>query len=141
MSHKERVSSAFGEFAEALQDSEAISRDPERRREFLDRYKFDISYFAISLNDLLITGGEGALHPGGAVICDLCGNKLLDSGFFIDGATKDGTWANMCPKCFASNGSGIGWGVGQFYRAQITADRQSTRWMMIAGGNPFPREE
>ena len=141
MQHRKPVLSAFGEFAEALQDSEAIARDPERKAQFLEKYKFDIFYFAISLNDIMVTGGQSAIYPGEPENCDLCGTNLLDSGFFVDGVTHDGSWANMCPGCMAKHGRGIGWGIGQFYRVQIDPGTQMTRWIVIAGGNPFPEED
>lgn len=141
MQHRKPALSAFGEFAEALQDSEALARDPARRAAFLEKYKFDIFYFAISLNDLIVTGGHCEVYPGDPESCDLCGTDLLEGGFFVDGAIKDGSWANMCPGCTAKHGRGIGWGVGQFYRAQGTADGQKTRWVLIAGGNPFPEDD
>ena len=141
MQHRKPVPSAFGEFAEALQDSEAIARDPERRAAFIEKYKIDLLYFAISLNDLMVTGGQCDIYAGDPESCDLCGTGLIEQGFFVDGVTKDGAWANMCSGCVAKDGRGIGWGVGQLYRAQITPDAEMTRWVMIAGGNVFPEED
>lgn len=141
MQHRKPVLSAFGEFAEALQDSEAIARDPERKAAFLDKYKFEIFYFVISLNDIMVTGGQCDVYAGDPESCDLCSADLFSIGFFVDGATKNGGWANMCPGCLAKHGRGIGWGIGQFYRVQRTSDGEKTRWVMIAGGNPFPEED
>lgn len=45
--------------------------------------------------------------------CDLCGTR--DLKVFIDGKTIYGRWANMCQKCYASFGIGLGIGVGQIY--------------------------
>lgn len=46
--------------------------------------------------------------------CDICASPIVDE--FIDGATTLGSWANMCPACFAQMGSGIGPGRGQHYK-------------------------
>lgn len=45
--------------------------------------------------------------------CDLCGAKL--TRVFIDGKTRSGQWADMCPTCHLFEGLGIGVGVGQKY--------------------------
>jgi hypothetical protein len=37
---------------------------------------------------------------------------------FIDGATKTGQWAYMCPKCHAAYGYGLGVGRGTKYVKQ-----------------------
>jgi len=40
--------------------------------------------------------------------CNFCGDAAN-----YDGATTLGPWANMCEKCFAYYGRGLGLGVGQ----------------------------
>lgn len=45
--------------------------------------------------------------------CDLC--KLPVTLTFIDGATRAGPWAIMCPPCHARYGVGLGKGAGQRY--------------------------
>lgn len=47
------------------------------------------------------------------VSCDLC--RMLIGDTFVDGKTKMGPWANMCPKCHRSHGVGLGTGKGQKY--------------------------
>lgn len=64
---------------------------------------------------------KGAWLGGGTVKCDLAetGHKAKEcelTNEFIDGATKFGPWANMCPACFGKNGRGLGMGVGQRYK-------------------------
>lgn len=46
--------------------------------------------------------------------CDIGGEPITDT--FVDGATKSGPWANMCPKCAKTHGRGIGVGKGQLYQ-------------------------
>lgn len=66
-------------------------------------------------------------HPyiGAPALCDMKANSVPmmacrgDGNItdeFIDGATKQGPWANMCPKCAAAYGRGLGTGVGQRYK-------------------------
>jgi hypothetical protein len=45
--------------------------------------------------------------------CQLCNAKELDT--VVDGATKNGPWAWMCPQCHNFLGCGIGIGHGQVY--------------------------
>ena len=45
--------------------------------------------------------------------CQICGEALTEG--WIDGRTKEGPWGNMCPKCHAIHGVGIGLGKGQRY--------------------------
>lgn len=45
--------------------------------------------------------------------CDICGTAITDT--FIDGRTRMGPWANMCPKCHSEIGCGLGVGNGQHY--------------------------
>lgn len=58
--------------------------------------------------------------------CDICHTPITIE--FIDGATKFGPWANMCPKCHKSHGRGVGTGKGQHYRKDETG-----RFEKIAG--------
>jgi hypothetical protein len=51
------------------------------------------------------------------VACDLCHKSI--TGTFVDGATRPtGIWGFMCPSCFATDGYGLGTGVGQKYELQ-----------------------
>ena len=45
--------------------------------------------------------------------CDLCHAPIQKA--FIDGKTKSGPWACMCPKCHHEHGVGLGTGRGQKY--------------------------
>jgi len=48
-------------------------------------------------------------------ICNLCDISLKDQKYFVDGITKYGTWALMCPQCHMFEGVGLGLGRGQRY--------------------------
>lgn len=66
---------------------------------------------------------EGGTQTGKAfsrlmVTCDICQAKNLDT--FIDGNTKLGSWANMCPVCHKKYGFGLGTGVGQKYQTELS---------------------
>ena len=54
--------------------------------------------------------------------CDICHVDLIpaytEGGTFIDGATKFGRWAFMCPTCHNWHGVGLGTGRGQKYQRQ-----------------------
>ena len=56
---------------------------------------------------------------GPASVCDICRCELVDE-YFVDGRTKMGPWALMCPSCHRKYGVGLGTGFGQKYR---TIDR------------------
>lgn len=58
-------------------------------------------------------------------VCDICDRQF--STVFIDGRTRQGPWANMCPKCHVGYGVGIGIGKGQQY--EIT---DAGRWQKVA---------
>lgn len=45
--------------------------------------------------------------------CDIC--RHIITKCFIDGRTRMGPWAMMCPSCFKSSGTGLGIGKGQKY--------------------------
>lgn len=49
--------------------------------------------------------------------CNLCGESLESSRFFVDGRTMlhPTGWCHMCPVCFRSVGMGLGIGYGQAY--------------------------
>lgn len=47
--------------------------------------------------------------------CDFCNKLPEDYFYFIDGKTKYGPWAIMCPDCFIEFGVGLGTGLGQKY--------------------------
>jgi hypothetical protein len=45
--------------------------------------------------------------------CDFCKKPITDA--FIDGNTRYGMWATMCPDCHSCHGMGLGAGRGQYY--------------------------
>jgi len=47
------------------------------------------------------------------VSCQICGTTLSDK--FVDGATRFGPWAIMCPACHRDQALGLGTGRGQMY--------------------------
>ena len=47
--------------------------------------------------------------------CDICGDDLHDESYFVDGRTKFGPWALLCPDCHKISGMGLGPGKGQKY--------------------------
>ena len=49
------------------------------------------------------------------ITCQLCEKPLV--GHWVDGKTQYGPWANMCPRCHAKLGLGLGTGLGQEYKA------------------------
>lgn len=50
-------------------------------------------------------------------VCDFCEAK--DAPEYVDGQTKRGPWALMCPLCYARHGIGqLGLGLGQRYAKQ-----------------------
>lgn len=123
----------FPSFFRDLPLAGLIARDDAKKRAFRERYRRELAFVALHMNDLGVTGGEASLHPDPPEACDLCNEGKF--GFFIDGETANGAWANMCPRCFMQVGRGIGWGVGQLYR-----DRGEGRWQCVAGGPPEPTE-
>jgi hypothetical protein len=52
--------------------------------------------------------------------CDMCTATLSADviEYFVDGATKQGPWAILCPQCFEQHGVGLGLGRGQKYDAK-----------------------
>ena len=36
----------------------------------------------------------------GSTKCDICGTECIHEDWFVDGATRQGPWALMCPTCF-----------------------------------------
>ena len=120
----------FSSFFRDLPSAGLIARDREKRLEFVDRYKRELMLVSLYLAELKVAGGANPLHLEPPDACDLCGTTRF--GVFVDGeTTMDGKWANMCPECFAIHGRGLGWGVGQLYKAQPSGE-----WRCIAGGNP-----
>jgi hypothetical protein len=125
----------FEAFISELQISALLRRSPELRDQFCTRFAKELAFISLYLHDLGVTGGEAAEHIDPPDTCDLCRRSLVASGFFVDGLTQEGIWANMCPQCYMEHGSGIGWGIGQLYR-----QCDGRRWRCIAGGNPNVEE-
>jgi len=53
---------------------------------------------------------------GSVDACDICRCDLKLEPYFVDGKTKMGPWALMCPADFKAHGVGLGTGRGQKYR-------------------------
>lgn len=50
--------------------------------------------------------------------CNICNMVIKNKvEYFVDGKTKTGPWALMCPECFKKHGIAIGYGTGQKYDA------------------------
>ena len=60
--------------------------------------------------------------------CEVCGGKLTDE--FIDGKTKVGFGAIMCPACHKEFGVGLGLGKGQKYEMKVIKDGEK-EWINI----------
>lgn len=59
--------------------------------------------------------------------CDWCSGPIKD--VFIDGLMRTvGRWANLCPKCHAIHGAGLGLGQGQEFTRQ-----EDGRWLKTGG--------
>ena len=52
---------------------------------------------------------------GSEPICNICNKK--PKGYFVDGRTRMGPWALMCPACHKRVGVGLGTSFGQKYDA------------------------
>jgi len=91
----------------------------------------------LHLSDLEEGKRRGSFYYGDTDVCDICSTNLSNERFFIDG-TKRGSlqWANMCPECFSSMGTGIGWGMGQLYMKQPDGE-----WLMTAGFDPNEQDD
>lgn len=118
-------------FVRELQNKGMLEGDADLRNQFRDRFHIELAIVALMLNDIGVTGGECSMNPSPPESCDLCQTRLNKCVYFVDGQTRSGAWANMCNRCYAQNGAGIGWGVGQLYR-----NRGEYGWQCIAGGNP-----
>lgn len=90
--------------------------------------------------DQLLTGDQDKrrpnLHPCPPDHCDLCKGDIGSTGWFVDGETRRGAWANMCTDCYRDHGSGVGWGLGQLYWAIGDCE-----YRLMAGGNPSEVED
>ncbi len=68
--------------------------------------------------------------------CDVCGHPFARDAYLVDGAIDGSmTWGDMCLRCAAVRGGGIGWGVGQLYRKQ-----EDDSWLLVAGFEPDEEE-
>ncbi len=47
--------------------------------------------------------------------CDFCHDDLQTTELFMDGRTRMGPWALMCPECHNLHGVGVGPGKAQAY--------------------------
>jgi hypothetical protein len=130
----DRSDTNFEAFVTELQLSALLRRNPELRYQFCARFAKELAFVCLYLDVLGVTGGEVQVHVPPDT-CDFCRRPIAEGDFFVDGQTRDGTLANMCPNCYAEHGTGIGWGIGQLYR---NCDEGQCR--CIAGGDPNPAE-
>ena len=98
------------------------------------KFSREIAMVTLYLDELSVTGSN-EFHAGPPENCDLCNRSVTGFGFFVDGQTTDSSWANMCPHCYVGKGVGVGWGIGQLYRA-----RENNAWQCVAGGEPSKPE-
>ena len=62
--------------------------------------------------------------------CNICEKPIEgEHPYFVDGRTTQGSWANMCPDCFKSWGTGLGKGFGQKYMHQGLGED----WVKVEG--------
>jgi len=52
--------------------------------------------------------------------CNICNEPIKET--FVDGRTKTGFWAIMCPACHKEFGVGLGIGRGQEYKIKVLKD-------------------
>src|SRR5258706_6324948 len=119
----------FEAFVRNLQVAGLITRNPQRRRDFIAKFRREIALVSLYLNELSVTGGSNEFHAGPPENCDFCNQPVAGFGFFVDGQTTDSLWANMCPHCYPGKGVGIGWGIGQIYKAP-----ENNTLQCVAGG-------
>jgi hypothetical protein len=102
------------------------------------RREFPLHFALLSfwLNQYGVTGGVQTCAYDPPDDCDLCGVSLSKNGLFIDGQIHDGRWSFMCLGCYAGQGTGIGWGIGQLYRLVGKDGNGMANWICIAGGPP-----
>jgi hypothetical protein len=130
---KPRWDCNFIDFINDLQTASIFARNQDARRRFVERNRKELALVVLYLHELAVTGGAYEEHLDPPEACDLCGAALTKAGFFVDGGTTSGEWANMCPTCYADHGAGFGWGIGLLYR-----NRTNGRWSCVAGSNPDP---
>ena len=118
----------FQAFISDLQNTDMLGGDLELQIKFRNRYRAELALVTLMLNDIDVTGGEYFIHPTPPDACDFCEMALKHCAFFVDGRTRSGPAANMCPECYYKNGTGIGWGTGQLYRKH-----GAFGWQCIAG--------
>lgn len=104
----------------------------------VSRYKFEIFFFCISMNDLGLTGGDATVIEGGPDVRDLCSSDLVEGASSL--TVLDGNRVGEHVLWMFCETWQRHWlGVGQFYRVQVAPDRSSHRWVCIAGGNTIPK--
>jgi hypothetical protein len=70
---------------------------------------FSIFDLILSEEELILKSWTGAPPKK----CETCQRLIVKS--FVDGKTRNGYWAIMCPDCVPSFGVGLGLGKGQKY--------------------------
>jgi len=108
---------AFEDFIHELQMAGLIKRNAAWLDGFRKKYHNELAFVCLYLSEIGALEGEPNYHPSPPSLCDICSSAIANHGFFVDGMTKDGSWANMCAHCYIRQGQGVGWGVGQLYQA------------------------
>lgn len=136
----------FAPYLAAVENVLEDLHDYEDLREVRRRFKAEPVLLIRLLNDMGIVGA-GEEHPSPPEHCNLCAVPLAEGRFFVDGMTGRktestveispdfGLWSDMCLTCYEREGQGIGYGIGQLYRAFDVGDGSVT-WRLIAGGHP-----
>jgi hypothetical protein len=125
---------AFESFIHDLQSALLLKRNAGRLKSFQKKYHIELAFVCMYLYAIGAIAGDPDYHADPPTECDICKGLISSRGFFVDGITDGGTWANMCAQCYLREGHGIGWGVGQLYQ-HIT----NNQWKLIGGGNPAAR--
>jgi hypothetical protein len=119
---------AFGDFIHELQMAGLIKRNAGWLAGFRRKYHNELAFLCLYLSEIGALAGVPTYHPAPPSTCDICNSAISSHGFYVDGLTDVGAWAQMCAYCYIRQGQGIGWGAGQLYQAV-----QENRWTLVAG--------
>jgi len=108
---KMNIAKLHKRYPDKFTHDKAVNRDVAAELQVLEKFAKDIPQgkqeeYALSANALIWRGSP-------ITSCQLCQQKINKR--FIDGKTKQGPWAIMCPACHTWRGVGLGAGKGQEY--------------------------
>lgn len=118
-------------FWDALPNAALLAQQSEVLDDFRHRYREEITGLLTMLQRVGLFNDATDMHPHPPLACDICIIPIDERQWFVEGQMGEGTWANMCPKCFWERGHSIGWGRGQLYWK--VGDHQ---WRLVSGGDP-----